>query len=31
LPIGGTVQVTYEERDGQRIARRIVSMASAGR
>ena len=29
LPIGGWVEVSYDERDGQRIARRIVSVASA--
>ena len=28
LPIGGSVRVSYEERDGQRYARRIVSLAS---
>ena len=32
LPIGASVEVRYEERDGQRIAKRIVSTtASAGR
>jgi hypothetical protein len=30
LPIGGAVSVRYEERDGQRYARRIVRVASAG-
>ena len=30
LPIGGAVRVSYEERDGQRYARRIVSVASVG-
>jgi hypothetical protein len=29
LPIGVSVEVSYEERGGQRIARRIVSVASA--
>ena len=28
LPIGASVSVSYEERDGQRYARRIVSLAS---
>lgn len=28
LPIGASVEVRYEERDGQRYARRIVSMVS---
>jgi len=28
LPIGASVRVSYEERDGQRYARRIVSLAS---
>jgi hypothetical protein len=31
LPIGASVSVSYEERDGQRYARRIVSLASNGR
>jgi len=31
LPIGASVKVSYEERDGQRYARRIVSLASNGR
>lgn len=31
LPIGASVEVRYEERDGQRYARRIVSIASAAR
>jgi hypothetical protein len=31
LPIGTSVSVSYEERDGQRYARRIVSLASNGR
>ena len=31
LPIGASVSVIYEERDGQRYARRIVSLASNGR
>ena len=30
LPIGGAVKVSYEERNGQRYARRIVSVASVG-
>jgi hypothetical protein len=29
LPIGTSVEVRYEERDGQRIATRIVSIAAA--
>jgi len=31
LPIGVSVRVSYEERDGQRYARRIVSLPSNGR
>jgi len=31
LPIGASVSVSYEERDGQRYARRIVSLPSNGR
>ena len=31
LPIGSTVEVRYEERAGQRYARRIISLASNGR
>ena len=31
VPIGASVEVHYEERDGQRIARRIVTMVSAAR
>jgi len=31
LPIGAAVKVSYEERAGQRYARRIVSVASPGR
>jgi|SRR5688572_834307 len=31
VPIGAWVEVIYEERDGQRYARRIVTMASAAR
>ena len=30
VPIGASVEVSYEERDGQRYARRIVSTASVG-
>jgi hypothetical protein len=31
LPIGASVKVSYDERDGQRYARRIVSLPSNGR
>jgi hypothetical protein len=31
LPIGASVRVSYDERDGQRYARRIVSLPSNGR
>jgi hypothetical protein len=31
LPIGASVEVRYEERDGQRYARRIVSLVSSAR
>ncbi len=31
VPIGASVEVRYEERDGQRYARRIVTMVSAAR
>ncbi len=31
LPIGGAVQVSYEQRDGQRYARRIIKVGPTGR